>query len=132
MTNKYLKNINSAKRINTVITIIAMDLSNDYSSILRELPFIQKELLRRKVINLNNLTDDQIDNLSESSFIEEWVSEQNLIKELQIHPLTLQSFCVNGSISFTIINHNKWYYKKDIEHIFNNYHVKENLLMIED
>ena len=48
-----------------ILLKIAADLNDPMGRTLRQCPFIQAELIRRKIISLDDLTDEQIDRLIE-------------------------------------------------------------------
>ena len=58
-------------QIGEIFIQIAVDINNPTGSVLRQLPSIQAELLRRKIISLDDLTDEQISRLIE------WDQQQN-------------------------------------------------------
>lgn len=58
-------------QIGEIFIQIAVDTNNPTGSVLRQLPSIQAELLRRKIISLDDLTDEQISRLIE------WDQQQN-------------------------------------------------------
>ena len=51
--------------IGNVIIAIAADNKDALGKVLRQLPSIQEELLKRKLISLDDLSDKEIENLSE-------------------------------------------------------------------
>lgn len=59
-----------------IVMRIAEDPSNETGKILRQCPFIQAEMLKRKAISLDDLTDEQLERLVE------WDAKENpTIKE---------------------------------------------------
>ena len=48
-----------------ILLKIAADSNDPMGRTLRQCPFIQAELIRRKIISLDDLTDEQIDRLIE-------------------------------------------------------------------
>lgn len=50
---------------------IAADPTDEFGAILRKCPFIQKELIARGIISLDDLTDEECDRLIEEDSIEE-------------------------------------------------------------
>lgn len=53
------------EHIHEILIRIASDLNDPFGYTLRQCPFIQAELIRRKLISLDDLTDAQIDRLIE-------------------------------------------------------------------
>lgn len=105
------------QHISEVIIKIASNPNDDFGKVLRHCPFIQKELLSRGLISLDDLSDDQIDTLCEQAFLEDWIDGQEVMMKLHISPRTLQTLRSNGTIPYTKIGHKIWYLKSDIEHI---------------
>ena len=58
-------------QIGEIFIQIAADPNDPTGNTLRQIPSIQAELLRRKIISLDNLTDEQISRLIE------WDQQQN-------------------------------------------------------
>lgn len=105
------------QHISEVIIKIASNPNDDFGKVIRHCPFIQKELLSRGLISLDDLTDDQIDTLCEQAFLEDWIDGQEVMMKLHISPRTLQTLRSNGTIPYTKIGHKIWYLKSDIERI---------------
>ena len=59
-------------QIGEIFIQIAADRNDPTGNTLRQIPSIQAELLRRKIISLDDLTDEQISRLIE------WDQQQNL------------------------------------------------------
>ncbi len=51
--------------ISEILLKIAADPKDQYGKILRRCPFIQAELIHRRLMSLDDLTDEQIDHLIE-------------------------------------------------------------------
>ena len=113
--------------IGNVIIAIAADNKDALGKVLRQLPSIQEELLKRKLISLDDLSDKEIENLSERAFLEDWIDGQEVMQKLKISPRTLQTLRSNGTIPFTRIGHKLYYLKQDIEHILRNNYVMYNI-----
>ena len=97
--------------IGNVIIAIAADKNDDLGKVLRQLPSIQKELLKREIITLEDLTNEQIEvlmeevyqeefagkepesiqNLSKDANLEDWIDGQEVMIKLRISPRTLQT-----------------------------------------
>ncbi|MGM9761773.1 MAG: helix-turn-helix domain-containing protein [Candidatus Cryptobacteroides sp.] len=105
------------QHISEVIIKIASNPNDDFGKVLRHCPFIQKELLSRGLISLDDLSDEQIDTLCEQTFLEDWIDGQEVMMKLHISPRTLQTLRSNGTIPYTKIGHKIWYLKSDIERI---------------
>lgn len=105
------------QHISEVIIKIASNPNDDFGKVLRHYPFIQKELLSRGLISLDDLSDEQIDTLCEQAFLEDWIDGQEVMMKLHISPRTLQTLRSNGTIPYTKIGHKIWYLKSDIERI---------------
>lgn len=105
------------QHISEVIIKIASNPNDDFGKVLRHCPFIQKELLSRGLISLDDLSDNQIDTLCEQAFLEDWIDGQEVMIKLHISPRTLQTLRSNGTIPYTKIGHKIWYLKSDIERI---------------
>ena len=133
--------------IGNVIIAIAADKNDDLGKLLRQLPSIQKELLKREIISLNDLSNEQIEvlmeevyqdefadkesegiqNLSKDANLEDWIDGQEVMIKLRISPRTLQTLRSNGTIPFTKIGHKLYYLKQDIERILRNNYVMHNI-----
>lgn len=113
--------------IGNVIIAIAADNKDALGKVLRQLPSIQEELLKRKLISLDDLSDKEIENLSERAFLEDWIDGQEVMQKLRISPRTLQTLRSNGTIPFTRIGHKLYYLKQDIERILRNNYVMYNI-----
>lgn len=57
--------MNKTKHISEVFIEMAASNNDPLGKILRKLPFIQAELLKRKIISLDDLSDDEIERLVE-------------------------------------------------------------------
>lgn len=133
--------------IGNVIIAIAADKNDDLGKVLRQLPSIQKELLKQGIISLDDLTEEQIEvlmeevyqeefagkehegiqDLSKNANLEDWIDGQEVMMKLKISPRTLQTLRSNGTIPFTRIGHKLYYLKQDIERILRNNYVMHNI-----
>ena len=133
--------------IGNVIIAIAADKNDDLGKVLRQLPSIQKELLKREIISIDDLSNEQIEvlmeevyqeefagkdsdgiqNLSKDANLEVWIDGQEVMIKLRISPRTLQTLRSNGTIPFTRIGHKLYYLKQDIERILRNNYVMFNI-----
>lgn len=79
------------KRIGDIMVAIAADPTDDFAKVLRQCPFIQEELLKRKIISIDDLTDKQLDILYDRAFLEDWIDGQMVMQKLHISARTLQT-----------------------------------------
>ena len=119
--------MSKTQTIGNVIIAIAADNKDALGKVLRQLPSIQEELLKRKLISLGDLSDKEIENLSERAFLEDWIDGQEVMQKLKISPRTLQTLRSNGTIPYTRIGHKLYYLKQDIERILRNNYVMYNI-----
>ena len=119
--------MSKTQTIGNVIIAIAADNKDALGKVLRQLPSIQEELLKRKLISLEDLSDKEIENLSERAFLEDWIDGQEVMQKLKISPRTLQTLRSNGTIPYTRIGHKLYYLKQDIERILRNNYVMYNI-----
>lgn len=119
--------MSNIQTIGNVIIAIAADNKDALGKVLRQLPSIQEELLKRKLISLDDLSDKEIENLSERAFLEDWIDGQEVMQKLKISPRTLQTLRSNGTIPYTRIGHKLYYLKQDIERILRNNYVMYNI-----
>ena len=119
--------MSKTQTIGNVIIAIAADNKDALGKVLRQLPSIQEELLKRKLISLDDLSDKEIENLSERAFLEDWIDGQEVMQKLKISPRTLQTLRSNGTIPYTRIGHKLYYLKQDIERILRNNYVMFNI-----
>lgn len=119
--------MSKTQTIGNVIIAIAADNKDALGKVLRQLPSIQEELLKRKLITLDDLSDKEIENLSERAFLEDWIDGQEVMQKLKISPRTLQTLRSNGTIPYTRIGHKLYYLKQDIERILRNNYVMYNI-----
>ena len=119
--------MSKTQTIGNEIIAIAADNKDALGKVLRQLPSIQEELLKRKLISLDDLSDKEIENLSERAFLEDWIDGQEVMQKLKISPRTLQTLRSNGTIPYTRIGHKLYYLKQDIERILRNNYVMYNI-----
>jgi hypothetical protein len=53
------------EHISQILVRIAADKKDDFGKVLRRCPFMQAELIRRGIISLDDLTDEEIETLIE-------------------------------------------------------------------
>ncbi len=115
------------KSIGDIMVAIAADPKDGFGKILRQCPFIQTELLRRKIISLDDLTAEQTDRLAERAFLEDWIDGQDVMRTLHISQRTLQTLRSNGTIPYTKIGNKIWYLRQDIERVLRSNYVMFNI-----
>ena len=111
------------KRIGDIMVAIAADPTDDFAKVLRQCPFIQEELLKRKIISIDDLTDEQLDILYDRAFLEDWIDGQMVMQKLHISARTLQTLRSNGTIPYTKVGHKIWYLKRDLERVLRSNYV---------
>lgn len=115
------------KSIGDIMVAIAADPKDGFGKILRRCPFIQTELLRHKIISLDDLSAEQTDRLAERAFLEDWIDGQDVMRTLHISQRTLQTLRSNGTIPYTKIGNKIWYLRQDIERVLRSNYVMFNI-----
>ncbi len=118
------------RHISEVMLDIASDPTNEFSQVLNQCPVmleIKEALLKKGKISLDNLSNEEIENLSEKALLEDWIDGQEVMQKLHISPRTLQTLRTNGTIPYTRIGHKLYYLKQDIERILRNNYVMFNI-----
>jgi len=115
------------KSIGDIMVAIAADPKDGFGKVLRQCPFIQTELLRRKIISLDDLSAEQTDRLAERAFLEDWIDGQDVMRTLHISQRTLQTLRSNGTIPYTKIGNKIWYLRQDIERVLRSNYVMFNI-----
>lgn len=115
------------KSIGDIMVAIAADPKDGFGKVLRRCPFIQTELLRRKIISLDDLSAEQTDRLAERAFLEDWIDGQDVMRTLHISQRTLQTLRSNGTIPYTKIGNKIWYLRQDIERVLRSNYVMFNI-----
>jgi len=67
-----------------------------------------------KQVQMDQLSDDEIDAMLEKSFLEDWIDNQDVMQILHISPRTLQTLRSNGMLSFSRIGNKLYYRRQDI------------------
>lgn len=67
-----------------------------------------------KQVNLDLYTDEQISDLVEKTFLEDWLDNQDVMQTLHISPRTLQTLRSNGILPFSRIGNKLYYRRQDI------------------
>lgn len=70
-----------------------------------------------KPINLNRLSDDEINRKVEQSFLEDWIDNQDVMQALHISPRTLQTLRSNGTLPYSRIGNKLYYRRQDIQRL---------------
>lgn len=102
--------------IGTLIIHIASDPKDDLGKVLRQLPFVQEQLLAQGKMSLEDLSDEQLDRLIGTVFDWEWVVESDAVGFGGISPFTLHALEYDGLIQTTRFNGQKYYKKEDLLH----------------
>ena len=100
-----------------IVCEMANDKNNAIGKTLVKCPFIQAELIRQGKLSLDDLTDDEISNLIESTALEDWIDNQDVMNILHITTRTLQSLRSNGTLPYSRINGKIYYRRQDIQKI---------------
>ena len=108
------------KSIKQIMIEMAANAAEPMGKLLRSCPFIQAELIKQGKISLGDLTDTEIDNLVEHSFLEDWIDAQDVMHYLHISPRTLQTLRTNGTLPFSRIGNKIYYLRQDVERILKN------------
>lgn len=108
--------------IGDVLINLAADKNDAFGRILRQCPFIQKELIKQGKLTFQELSDDEQDRLLEVAFQEEWLPEKQALIILNISTLTLHGLMFDKYIDSTKIKGEYFYKKIDIQRILENNH----------
>lgn len=106
-----------SKSVGQLMLEMALRNGEPIEKLLRSCPFIQAELIKQGKISLDDLTDKEVDNLVEYSFLEDWIDNQDVMHNLHISPRTLQTLRTNGTLPFSRIGNKLYYRKQDIQKI---------------
>ncbi len=75
-----------------------------------------------KQVDLDQLSDSEIDTMLEKSILEDWIDNQDVMQLLHISPRTLQTLRTNGTLAFSRIGNKLYYRRQDIQRLLaNNY-----------
>jgi len=103
------------KSIKQIMLEMAANAAEPTGKLLRSCHFAQAELIKQGKISLDDLTDTEIDNLVEHSFLEDWIDNQDVMQSLHISLRTLQTLRTNGTLPYTKVNGKIFYLRKDVE-----------------
>ena len=105
------------KLIKDIILDIAIDKNEPIGKTFIKCPFIQAELIRHGNLNLEDLSDEEVHNLIEQTYLEDWIDNQDVMQMLHISPRTLQALRSNGTLPYSRINNKIYYRRQDIRKI---------------
>ena len=105
------------KLIKDIILDIAIDKNEPIGKTFIKCPFIQAELIRQGNLNLEDLSDEEVHNLIEQTYLEDWIDNQDVMQMLHISPRTLQALRSNGTLPYSRINNKIYYRRQDIRKI---------------
>lgn len=66
-------------------------------------------------VNLDNLSDEEINKMVEQSFLEDWIDNADVMQTLHISARTLQTMRSNGLIPYSRIGNKLYYRRQDLE-----------------
>ncbi|MCE5330837.1 MAG: helix-turn-helix domain-containing protein [Bacteroidales bacterium] len=75
-----------------------------------------------KQAQVDQLSNEEIDEMLEKSFLEDWIDNQDVMQILHISPRTLQTLRSNGILPFSRIGNKLYYRRSDISRILNNHY----------
>lgn len=115
--------------IGDIILRIAADRSDPYSRLLRQCPFIQEEHLRQGKMTEEEIGQCNRERTAVGNNLDTLLDVLDVMMKLHISPRTLQTLRSNGTIPYTRIGREIYYFRHDIERI-----LKDNYTMskIED
>lgn len=67
------------------------------------------------IVNLDLVSDDELDEMVEKSFLKDWIDNQVVMQSLHISLRTLQTLRTNGTLPYTKVNGKIYYLRKDVE-----------------
>ena len=105
------------KLLKDIILEMTIDRNSPIGKTLIKCPVIQAELIRQGKLSLNDLADDEISNLIESTALEDWIDNQDVSNMLHVSPRTLQTSRSNGTLPFSRIGGKIYYLRRDIQKI---------------
>ena len=105
------------KLLKDIILEMTIDRNSPIGKTLIKCPVIQAELIRQGKLSLNDLADDEISNLIESTALEDWIDNQDVSNMLHVSPRTLQTLRSNGTLPFSRIGGKIYYLRRDIQKI---------------
>jgi hypothetical protein len=72
--------------------------------------------------NLNEVSDERINEMIENTILEDWIDNQDVMQTLHISPRTLQTLRSNGTLPYSRIQGKIYYLRQDVQKLLaNNY-----------
>ncbi|MDR0941303.1 MAG: helix-turn-helix domain-containing protein [Bacteroidales bacterium] len=105
--------MNKPKHISEILRQMAQNPQSDLERIVAQLPCMQA-ITETKSVNLNLVSDEELDAMIEKSFLEDWIDGQDVMQILHISPRTLQNLRSNGTLPFSRIGNKIYYLRRDI------------------
>ena len=112
--------------IGDIILRMAADPNEPYSKLLRQCPFIQKELLKQGKMTEEETLQCQRERNGDD-LLDTLLDGQDVMMRLHISPRTLQTLRSNGTIPYTRIGRKIYYFRQDIERILKDNYVMFNI-----
>lgn len=112
--------------IGDIILQMAADPNEPCSKILRQCPFIQKELLKQGKMTEEEALQCQRERNGDD-ILDTLLDGQDVMMKLHISPRTLQTLRSNGTIPYTRIGRKIYYFRHDIERILKDNYVMFNI-----
>ena len=70
-----------------------------------------------KQVQMDQLSNEEIDEMLEKSFLEDWIDNQDVMQVLHISPRTLQTLRSNGMLPFSRIGNKLYYRRQDLQRL---------------
>lgn len=105
--------MNKPKHISEILRQMAQNPQSDLERIVAQLPCMQT-IAETKSINLDLVSDEELDAMIEKSFLEDWIDGQDVMQTLHISPRTLQNLRSNGTLPYSRIGNKIYYLRRDI------------------
>ena len=70
-----------------------------------------------KQVQMDQLSNEEIDEMLEKSFLEDWIDNQDVMQILHISPRTLQTLRSNGMLPFSRIGNKLYYRRQDLQRL---------------
>lgn len=105
------------KTIKQIMLEMATNATDPLGKLLRSCLCLQAVLIRQGKIKLDDLNENELDQLVDHSFLEDWIDNQDVMHLLHISPRTLQTLRTNGTLPFSRIGNKIYYRRQDIERI---------------
>jgi len=105
--------MNKPKHISEILRQMAQNPQSDLERIVAQLPCMQA-IAKEKSVNLDLVSDEELDAMIEKSFLEDWIDGQDVMQTLHISPRTLQNLRSNGTLPYSRIGNKIYYLRRDI------------------